>query len=486
LAEARHTRTQQRTQLYHFLLANERQMPSTSDAIFEAIQREKVQHEEDAAEHIRTRSQNLALVSPPGDALAPSSISFNPHASQRRSLFQNFLTLATVAAVILAAVGLLNRFTSQHGTAPAPNQSSQPPVQPNFASKSDGWDSMVIGLTVLSATGMVKSLTFYSYNAGSGKTEQLLSTTQAFSAVSLEGVSQDGQKLLYNTTSTDQRKSYTTFSPTTGSHTLYQLDASRGGNAIWLDATHVLVQNTGGTVIELDAQSGTVVHAWPLETGALTFYRQPFLYFVGAENLNMGALYRVNLAEAHATPQQVTQVTLNTRFWLSIDGTTVFYANQGSSGEQGIYAVGSDGKDSRLLRKGPGMPIGYAANNALMLLEQDGNRLEVIQMGATPGAPEHVVLANAAPGATSLCGPSGAIAIIAVCDQNAALQPYGNGLLLHAYYSNGSQSLVYDDLLAGTSHAIRSLPSDASVQLPGWSKLAPSAVSSTADRTLAA
>jgi hypothetical protein len=121
-----------------------------------------------------------------------------------------------------------------------------------------------------------------------------------------------------------------------------------------------------------------------------------------------------------------------------------------------------------------------------MLLQQDGNRLEVIQMGATPGAPEHVVLADAAPGATSLCGPSGTLAIIAVCDQNAALQPYGNGLLLHAYYANGSQSLVYDDLLAGTSHAIRSLAADASVQLPGWSKLSPSAVSSTADRALAA
>jgi hypothetical protein len=464
-------------------------MPSTSDAIFEAIQREKSQNEEEAAARIRTHSQNLALVSPPGNALAPSSVPFNPHPSQHRSLFQNFLTLATVAAVILAAVGLLNRFTSQNGTAPASNQSSrpqQPPIQPDFASKSDGWDSMVIGLTVLSATGMVKSLAFYSYNVGSGKTEQLFSSAQAFSAVSLEGVSQDGQHLLYNTTSTDQQKSYTTFSPATGSHALYQLDASQGGNAIWLDATHVLVQNTGGTVIELDAQSGTVAHTWPLETGRLIFYRQPFLYFVGAENLVAGALYRVNLSNANPTPQPVARTTPNTRFWLSIDGTTVFYANQGAAGEQGIYAVGSDGKNSRLLRKGPGLPIGYAANNALMLLEQDGNRLEVIQMGATPGAPEHVVLSDAAPGATSLCGPSGTLAIIAVCDQNAALQPYGNGLLLHAYYANGSQGLVYDDLLAGTSHVIRSLPADASVQLPGWSKLSPSAVSSTADRALAA
>jgi hypothetical protein len=61
-----------------------------------------------------------------------------------------------------------------------------------------------------------------------------------------------------------------------------------------------------------------------------------------------------------------------------------------------------------------------------------------------------------------------------VCDQNIALAPYGHGLLLHAYYSNGANSLVYDNLDTGSSSVIRTLPGNTSVQLPGWSKISAS------------
>jgi hypothetical protein len=418
--------------------------------------------------------QDQAFISPPGEqALASPSVaaSFSPRPLHSRSLFQNILTLATVAAVILAAVGLVNHFSEQ----PASNTSSGRLPLPNQrvpAVSSYGWDTTLIGLTVLSAAGLVKGFTFYSYNASSGQMAQLISSTSAYIDVSMEGVSQDGQSLLYDVTATDAQKTYLTYSRSLHAHRFYRLNARQGGNAIWMDSEHILVQDIDGAVMALDVHAGTISHTWSLKTGRLIAYHAPFLYFSGVENLVAGALYRIDLAEVNSVPQQITQATPGTRFWLSIDGSTVFFANKGSSGEEGIYAVGSDGTNLRLLRSGPGMPIGYAANNALMLLEQAGNRLQVIQMGIRPNESARILLADAVPGATSLCGSGGRAVVIEICDANVALAPYGQGLLLHAYYANGTHSLVYDDLATGTSRGIRTLPANTAVQLPGWSKMA--------------
>ena len=487
LAEARRTRTQQRLMLYHFLVANEQQVPSMSSAIIEAMQREKAQNEDGEGTSRRVRiTQNLTLYEPSAEQEKRPRPA-RAHPFQHRSLFQNVLTLATVAAVILAAVGLLNHFSDQPAFAPPAAKNPSPPQHrqptPGAPVANDGWNDVFIGLTVLSAAGMVKGFTFYNYNAPDGQMKQLESSTQTLYDLNLEGISRDGQSLLYDETSADrQQKTYATYSPAFGIHQVYQLDAALGGNAIWMDAEHVLVQDVDGTVVELDARSGLPQHTWPIQTSKLEFYRQPFLYFLGAQHLIPDALYRVNLAEANAAPQQVTKAVPGAHFWLSIDGTTVFYANRSSSGEQGIYAVSSDGTNFRLLRAGPGIPIGYADDNALMLLQQVDRRLEVVQMGTTPTQPERIVLADAAPGATSLCGSGRILAIIEICDQNVALEPYGHGLLLNVYYANGSHSLVYDDLVSGSSRTILNLPVNTAVQLPGWSKMstAPTALSGQA------
>jgi hypothetical protein len=474
LAEARRMRTQQRMMLYHFLVTNERYVPSTSGAIFEALRREQAQNEEPRRR--RSRSQDLTLFPPveQDEDLTLSPLPLRSRPSQHRSLFQNFLTLATVAAVILAALGLLNRVASQPGTASPASSSSHPnqqPVQQNPAAHSYGWDSVVIGITLLSATGVVKSFTFYNYNTVSDQMAILTGSDQPVSNVRMEGISQDGQSLLYASTDLAQHTMYSVYSPASGVRELYQLKAGLGGNAIWMDSEHVLVQNVEGTVSEVDISTGTIQNSWPIKASRLTFYHYPFLYFVGAENVDAGALYRLDLTQVHAVAQRVTRATPDTHFWFSIDGSTVFYANKGSSGKEGIYAVRSDGTDARLLRTGPGIPIGYAADNALMLLQQVGRKLQVIQMGATSSQPEQVVFSNAAPGATSLCGASGVVLVIAICDQNVALAPYGHGLLLNAYYADGSHGLIYDNLATGQTHLLRRLPGTTSVQLPGWSKM---------------
>ncbi|HEY3991686.1 MAG TPA: hypothetical protein VGM01_02295 [Ktedonobacteraceae bacterium] len=478
LVEARRMRAQQRLMFYHFMLANERQVPATSGAIFEAIRRENMMAEEKAAFKLESSVQEQymprrALASQDA-TLASSPLPLHSHTPQRRHLFQNVLTLATVAAVILAAVGLLNRFTAQSGTTssqPArtslPNQS----LQPGLTTNNDGWNSVLFGLTMLSAAGMVQSLAFYNYDTSSDHMTLLVSSTRTFDSINMEGISGNGQTLLYDETSTGQQRSYKTLSTLTSIHTVYQIGANQGGNAVWMDTTHFLVQNSNGKIQEVNVQTGVSQQTWPLETGALTFYHQPFLYFVGAASLETGALYRANLSQPNPTPQRITNPSPDTRFWLSIDGATVFYANRGSSGVQGIYAVGSGGTNLRLLRPGTGIPIGYASDNALMVMDQVQGKFQVIKLGTLPSAPEKVILSDAAPGAVSFCDLPGPVGIISMCDQHIALAPYGHGLLLNARYANGTSSLVYDNLDTGASHIIRTLPAGTNVQLPGWSKM---------------
>jgi hypothetical protein len=480
-------RTQQRMMLYHFLVANERQVPATSGAIFAAIRREAMTAEANALRREdrhqqETRTVKQIVTGQTASSSPASPIPLNSRPAQRHRLFQNVLTLATVAAVILAAVGLLNRFTTQASSpASQPAQSSQPEQIPPSGSTTNnaGWNSVLFGLTMLSAAGMVQSLAFYTYDTGNDHTTLLLSATQTFDAVNMEGISSNGQALLYDEISLDQQRSYRTIPASTSAHMAYQLDAKQGGNAVWMDTTHFLVQNRNGTIQEVSALTGLAQQSWSLQVGRLTFYRQPFLYFVGGENLETGALYRANLDQAHPTPQRVTKPSPGTRFWLSVDGTTIFYANRGASGVQGIYAVGSDGTNFRLLRPGTGIPIGYASDNALMVMDQVNGKFQVIKLGTLPGIPEKVILADAAPGAVSLCSVSEAVDIVPICDQNIALAPYGHGLLLNARYANGTNSLIYDNLDTGVSHTIRTLPVGSSVQLPGWSKMSSARQGST-------
>ncbi len=488
LAEARHTRTQQRTMLYHFLLTNEQHVPSTSQTILVALHREQAQQEaqEKHTKRAYTRVQALSSARKQGDEMrAASPLSLQARAFPSRSLLQNMLTLATVVAVILAAIGLLNRASN-----PTSSPASKPPVhpqQPEVGTGSTGWNSVVIGLTLISAAGLMKSFTVYNFNTSSEQMGTLLPPVQDISNPRMQEISSDGQSLLYEVTSPGQQTTYyTTFSMSAGSHRFYHLGAQQAGNAIWMGTRHVLAQNTQGSISDVDVQSDSVQQTWPLKAVRLSFYHQPFLYFIGTENLATSTLYRLNLAQSGAVPQQVTAAPSHTRFWLAPDGTTIFYAQHEPGSAQGIYAVSSDGTHQRKLNDDPGIPIGYAEDNALMLLQQVGTRVQVVKLGATANQPEQVVLADVAPQTTSLCGPASRGNIIALCDQNIALAPYGHGLLIHAYYADGSHSLVYDDLTTGTSRKVFPLPANATVQLPGWSRMSTSTTAAVAPSTLCA
>lgn len=467
LADARHMRTQQRLMLRRFLLTNEQQIPAATAKIFAALRHEQG---EPARSLRASKSAQTTPILPQAALVTPLALHLRT-TQQPRSLVQHVLTLATVVAVILAAVGLLNRVTNP---STASMQGPAHPQQPHAPGSGTGhWNSVIIGLTLVSTTGLVKSFTVYNFDTTSEQLGTMLTSEQEGADMHLEEISQDGQNLLYTVTSPDQQlTTYATYSPLAGPHPFYRLSTHLAGNALWMDANHVLTQNMQGTVLELDVHSNVVQQTWPLNAVHLAFYHAPFLYFTKAETGTSRALYRLNLTQPAMQPQQVTIPIPDTRFWLSPNGTTIFYARPDQAGQPGIYAINSDGTNERLLHNGPAIPIGYAEDDSLIALEQVGSKIQVIKLGATAQKQEQVILADAAPHATSLCGPAGEITIILLCDQNIALSPYGHGLLLHAYYANGSHNLVYDDLTNGTSHTIYSVPEHTTVQLPGWSRMA--------------
>src|SRR5258708_33843326 len=96
------------------------------------------------------------------------------------------LALVTAATVILVAIGVLNHFSSR--------QVHKGPIV-----DSDGWNSVVIGLT-LAAPRVAKLMGIYNYNPVSGKHVELVSSSQVPADVQLDGVPPDGHNLLYQAT----------------------------------------------------------------------------------------------------------------------------------------------------------------------------------------------------------------------------------------------------------------------------------------------
>ena len=258
LAEARHTRTGQRTMLHHFLLANEQRVPSTTQTIFVALHREQDQQEveEKRAKRAYARVQLLSSACKQDSTLADLSLGLQARPFPPRSLLQNVLTLATVVAVILAAVGLLTRVSN-----PSASTAGKPPAHPQppeSGTDNTGWNSVVISLTLISAAGLMKGFTVYNFDTTSGQLGTLFTSSQDISDPHMEEISSDGQSLLYEVTSPEQQTTYTMFSRSSGSHPFYHLDTRQAGNAIWMDTSHVLAQNIQGSVSDVDVQTDVV------------------------------------------------------------------------------------------------------------------------------------------------------------------------------------------------------------------------------------
>ena len=163
---------------------------------------------------------------------------------------------------------------------------------------------------------------------------------------------------------------------------------------------------------------------------------------------------------------------------MSPDGKTIYYNNSGPIGVPGIFAVNSDGTNSRNMRPtndatyNTGVSIGFAADNSLVIMRNVGGKFQVVQLGATPQQ-DRILLANAAPGATTLCDPSYQGSGFTICDQNIALAPYSHAIVVQSTLANGTRQLWVTDLLTGKQQLIHPLAftNGAPVQLLGWDQL---------------
>ena len=478
VTHARRVRSQQRAALYSLLQENESEVPSTTPQIFAELYREQ----NGAASNTKRMQYYLEelVVSPGFDTLHAHGnakhdlVSKSPTTGRSRQILRNAFSLATIAALVFAAVGLFGHmFASSHSTAtfaPVTKSDSNPPTA---SLAQPVWGSFVVGLTVLSVSSALGVTSIYNYDAATGKRQQL---GQSFAAdsVQLDSIPHDGQNLLYHYES-GKRVFYQTLQSSAKTSYFYQLDASdwNAGNAVWMDSNHVFVADGEYGVVEVDTRTGEIVYRLPVpRTVQLAFYHTPYLYYISGLPVQQGVwptLYRVNTALSNDQPHKISLRSPGSTYWFSPDGSKIFYLNKGPDGQKGIYAVNIDGTNSQLLRTGDVTPIGYADNNALMFMQEVNDKFQVVQLGATANQTEKVVMPDAAPGAASLCDSQASPRSPGICDNNIALAPYGHELVLNAYYPDGKHKVLYDNLATGQSSVLmQNLTSNIQVQLPGW------------------
>lgn len=478
LTHARRVRSQQRAALYRLLQENESEVPSTIPQIFAALYHEQ----NGAASNTKRKQYYLAelVVSPGFDTLHDNGngkrdlVNKSRTTNRSRQILRNAFSLATIAALVFAAVGLFGHmFASSHSTATFAPAAKTDANQSVASLAPPVWESFVVGITVLSASSALGVTSIYNYDAATGNRQQL---GQSFAAdsVQLDSIPHDGQNLLYQYES-GNRVFYQTLQPSAKTSYFYQLDATdwNAGNAVWMDSNHVFVADGEYGVVEVDTRTGEAVYRLPVpRTVRLAFYHTPYLYYISGLPVQQGVwptLYRVNTALSNDQPHKISLRSPGSTYWFSPDGSKIFYLNKGLDGQRGIYAVNIDGTNSQLLRAGNVTPIGYADNNALMFMQEVNDKFQVVQLSATANQTEKVVMPDAAPGAASLCDSQTSSRSPGICDNNIALAPYGRELVLNAYYPDGKHKVLYDNLATGQSSVLMpNLDSNIRVQLPGW------------------
>lgn len=486
LRNARRVRARQRAVLYNLLLENESRVPSTIPQIFAAIHQEQ-NGATPSSKRMHYYLQELVVS--PGAQKHNGNDNHNngnhnhviepPISDRSRQFLRNAFSLATVAAVIFAAIGLFGHMiVTNYPAAPLSEDSLVGTSQP-------GWNSVVISVSMLSAgTAMRKLTSIYNYDPVAKRRKQLLPPFAA-NSVQLDGIPHGGQNLLYHYLNNGHMQYQALQSVGRNTGYFYQQNGadSNAGNAIWMDGRYVFIADGSNGVVEVDSQTGSTIRHFTIpQTVQLAFYHSPYLYYVSNLQNSQGiwpALNRVNTSMSNDSPHKISMRSPGSTYWLSPDGSTIFYLNRGPDNSKGIYAVNIDGTYSRQLYKGYAIPIGYGQHNAVMFMQEVNKKFQVVQLGATPKQNE-TVMADAAPGATSLCDPSVLSGTPPICEDDIALAPYGHKLILNAYYPGGTHKVLYDDLSTKQSSTLlANLDSKTQVQLPGWDTMTVSGTGSS-------
>src|SRR5579875_1819275 len=316
LAEARRVRQQQHAVLRDLLADSEKAVPSTVASIMQTIAREQgslaagTNHHQDIYDMPTLQQEEPQIISIQG---RPQPVprrprprrhaGTDPSSRKTRTTLFNIFSLAMVAVIIISAILILRQFVIP---APTTGNKKQPTPTTSPTSGESGWNSAVIGLSYPGADG--GHITIANYDPASGQSVLLVPFALPVNA-QLDTISHNGQKLLYQYAQNGHMYYATT--PATSGNSFYSIKSSDAGNAIWYDNQSALI----ASAIQL------------------LIYRAPYLYFIAnnGSNLEQGALYRVALSGGKV--QQVAPTALpGSTFWISGDGTSVFYEGNGAQG----------------------------------------------------------------------------------------------------------------------------------------------------------
>jgi len=413
---------------------------------------------------IHSITGNSVALAPDGHALIVSDANV---AATSSSIWYVDLTTYTQHPLLSLQAGTRATFIGWNqipvtGSSPSPTATTSPPgnASPTATVPFDGWNGVVL---ITGTDSKYNLITTYNYLNGD---HRLLADAGA--NIQFDWVGSQGQNMLYQVT-TGGHTLYFTLNklPTTGF--FYKLDEDNALNAIWMpDNVHVLIATVHDGVVEVNTQTGQSQPYLPtLQTQALKFYRDGYLYFLGGPDRAGDTLFRINVTTGIV--KQVTFRSMGGDFWLSPDGSTVYFKVAGPAGPPGIYAVNSDGTGGTVLRP-DGTPIGYAADDSLVIMREVNHQFEVVQLGATPRQ-DRVLVKDVAPGAASLCDPT--FGADTICDTtNIALSPLGHALIVIASYPDGSRKVWSDDLTTGKQFVMLTPSSNEGVIVPGWDRIA--------------
>lgn len=485
LAQARAMRDRQRAAFVALLDEGEQRVPATVMRIQQAVRREERARQPMSVADVPTQHiERAGGRSRMWSSQRPAARQVNP---RRTIVWRNVAAVAMAAVVILAATALFSHrlflsggnqaaqptttAQSQHPTpstaqSPVPASSSTPPATPPTPGSAlfEGWNAAMLAAPI-GSTGLY-AVKNYNYTNGFSAT---LNSTPLPANTQFDGISSDGQDLLYQYASSNHIYYARLLTPFTNTGFFYELDADNAGNAIWMPGNqspsrYVLINTKNMGVIEVDSITGQEKALLPqLAASELLAYHAGYLYYVGADL----RVDRFNVETG--TIQSLTGRTLNPAIWISPDNSVMYWMNAGPVGQSGIYAVNLMTLNTEFLRSS-GEPVGFAADNALLTVQLLNGQVQIVRVGMMPQQ-DQVVFANAAPGATSLC--AAAIATPGqICDNFIAMAPYGHAVIVQGTNADGTYHLWSDDLVTG-----QQIPLDAAsgshtaAQLLGWDRL---------------
>ncbi len=468
LAQVRMRRSQQRAALQILLNEGEERVPSTVLRIQEALHREAAREVHSARKSAKeTIHAEIATPILHKQTARPAFHLSDTALLRRRTRLRNSLAIAVAAVLILAAVGLFNhRFLlSTVGSTHSTRIGTEHPISSDTSGAINslfyGWDSAMMAIP--NAPGTNSAFSMQNFHFFHNSSSRIGAGTIPANTI-FDSIAPDGSDLLYQTSQSGHTYYYRLLHPLAQTGFFYELSDEDAGNAIWMsDSRNILIGTKNMGVIEVDTLTGQSTAILPqLLAEQLEFFHNGYLYYL---DTNAG-FSRVNLTTGVVT--YLTSHTMNTSLWYSPDGTKIYSVEAGSAGT-GIYSINLDGTNQQFLTSS-GTPIGFAADNSLLIMRYANGQFQVIKPGATVQQ-DQLVVKNAAPGAVSLC-PAQTSMQNSICDNFVAMAPYGHALIVQGTDVDGTYHVWSDDLLSNKQVSI--LPTTdthIAVQLLGWDRL---------------